>query len=169
MKIIKKASVILVCFFVISQSLVSLNKLFLYFSLVSQSSSNGKVGTFVVTVLESGSLNPIDNATVCIVETKKYYQTNKHGSTNKLTAPILNSSPLNNSLIQNWGEITLLVYKPGYADTIIFNTAIFVDKIRIGIVVFLNPIINNEDNKPTIISETPNEIWVKELIKLNKK
>ena len=169
MKIIKKASVILVCFIVILEMLVSLNKLFLYFALVKQSNSNNKVGVFVVSVLEAGSLNPIDNATVCVIETKKYYQTNSHGSTNKLSAPILNSSPLNNSLVQNWGEITLLVYKPGYADTIVFNTAIFVDKIRIGIVVFLNPIINSEDNKPTIISETPNEAWVKELIKLNKK
>ncbi|MCR5553234.1 MAG: hypothetical protein K6F08_00590 [bacterium] len=169
MKLIKKASIIIVCFIVIIESLVSLNKLFLYFALIKQSSATSKVGTFVVTVLEAGSLNPIDNATVCIVETKKYYQTNNHGSTNKLSAPILNSSPLNNSLVQHWGEITLLVYKPGYADTIVFNTAIFVDKIRIGIVVFLNPIINNEDNKPTIISETPDEVWVKELIKLNKK
>ena len=133
------------------------------------SSAQAKNGEIVVTVLETNTLNPVDNATVCIIETKKYYQTNTKGLTEKISAPILKNQNFNNSLERPWGELTILVYKPGYADSINFYTAINQNTTRVGFVVYLTPIINEEDNTPTVNTETPNPSYITQLINLFKK
>lgn len=128
-----------------------------------------KTGKIVVTVLESNSNKPIDNATVCVIEDHKYYSTNKCGLTNLIHVPLITNTNFDLSLKRDWGEVTLLIYKPGYADCINFYTSIPSNATRVGVVIYLSPIYNDSDNVPTINSESPNNAYAKELIKLYKK
>ena len=123
-------------------------------------------GSIVVTILEQGSNKPIDNATICVIETKEYFATNKNGVSEKITLPILKNKNLDNSLNQNWGEITLLAYKPGYSDHILFSEPVPINQTRYGLIIHLTPIYSSIDTSPTISVNKPDTAWVNELIKL---
>lgn len=128
-----------------------------------------QTGKLVVSVLETNTLTPIDNATVCVIETRKYYQTNKKGLTENIVLPVIVNPNFNVSAPQTWGEVTLLVYKNGYADAICFRTKIYPNTTRVGCVVFLPPIINDGDNQPIINQELPPDEYIRDLIRLFKK
>ena len=136
---------------------------------VKQIASNETYGKIVVTVLEENTNKPIDNAIVCLIESREYVSTNKNGLTNILKVPIIRNTNFDYSLKRNWGEITLLVYKPGYADHICFYQSVPVKQTRLGIIVRLSPIFSSTDTAPTITTNTPDKTWVKELIRLYKK
>lgn len=138
-------------------------------SMSTETTAKADTGKIVVTVLEANTLNPVDNATVCVIETRKYYNTNLKGLTENIIVPILPNNNFNIALPRAWGEITLLVYKPGYADSINFYTSITTNTTRVGFIVYLTPIINEGDETPEINVESPNTIWAQELIKLYKK
>lgn len=128
-----------------------------------------KSGKIVVTVLEAGTLDPIDNATVCIVETRKYYYTSTKGLTPTITVPIIPNPNFDLSFKRNYGELTILVYKRGYADSLNLYTRTTHNTTRVGFIVYLSPIINSDDNTPDINLEPPDQSWSTELIKLYKK
>lgn len=130
------------------------------------SSATGKIE---VTVLEANTNTPIDNATICIIETRTYETTNKYGKSPTIAVPILKNTNFDLSLERGWGEITLLVYKNGYKDNISFYTSIIPGAKRVGIVIHLSPILSLEDTKPTISVEYPSDTWAENLIKLYKK
>lgn len=123
----------------------------------------------IVTVLEKGSNIPIDNAKLCIIETKEYFATNKNGVSDKISVPILKNSNLNSSLEQNWGEITILVYKSGYSDHIQFYEQIPINKTKYGTIIHLTPIYSSSDTAPTITTNAPNNSWIQKLIQVYKK
>ena len=127
------------------------------------------MGSFVVTVLEKNTLAPIDNATVCIIETKEYHNTNSHGLTKKISVPIIENANFNNSLKRPYGEITLLAYKAGYSSAISFYNITRPNTTNVGIIFYLSPIINQEDNKLEIITNAPDSAWASELARLYKK
>lgn len=126
-------------------------------------------GKIQVEVLEANSNRPIDNATVCVIESRHYESTNKYGKTSLITVPIIKNVNFDLSVERSWGEVTLLVYKNGYADSINFYTAVIPNSTRVGIIIYLWPIIAEEDSRPNVNIDSPNELWIKSLIKLYKK
>lgn len=126
-------------------------------------------GKIIVTVLEESTLKPIDNATVCIIETRHYENTNIHGKTNYIIVPILPNTNFNLTNQREYGELTILVYKSGYSDHISFYNMIYPGFINAGIVIKLKPIINQEDISPVIDTKSPDKSWCEKLIKLYKK
>lgn len=126
-------------------------------------------GKIMVTVLEESTLKPIDNATVCIIETRHYENTNKHGKTNYISVPILPNTNFNMTNQREYGELTILVYKSGYSDYLSFYNMISPGFTNVGIVIKLKPIINKEDTFPTIDVKYPDTSWCEKLIKLYKK
>jgi len=123
--------------------LLSLTMIFIYivfcflFSCSStsftQTNQTGNQSKITISVF-SGS-TPIENATVCIIETQEYYYTNKHGT----TAPIYLLSS-KQSLIQkniSFTEYTLLVYKNGYLPHIYYGLKITHNQNRLGIAISL--------------------------------
>lgn len=130
---------------------------------------NSSTGKIQVEVLEANTNKPIDAATVCIIETRHYENTNKYGVTSLISVPILKNSNFNISLERQWGEITILVYKDGYADNINFYTSVIPGSTGVGIIVYLTPIISKDDNVITTNVEKPDDSWVKSLITLYKK
>ncbi len=126
-------------------------------------------GKIQVQVLEANTNKPIDSATICVIETRHYENTNKYGMSTLISVPIIRNTNFDISLERSWGEITLLVYKNGYADNISFYRKIMPGSTRVGIVVHLSPIISESDNKIEVSLENPNEIWIKSLIQIYKK
>ena len=122
-----------------------------------------------VQVLEETTLKPIDNATVCVVENRHYENTNIHGRTSYITVPIKPNNNFDISYKRNYGEITLLVYKSGYADYLSFYNIVKSEQTKVGIIIKLRPIVNLEDLKPTITMNFPDSDWCENLIKLYKK
>ena len=128
-----------------------------------------KTGYAQIKVLEAGSLKPVDNATVCIIETKTYSYTDKYGSAPKQAIPIVPNNNYDISLARNWGEFTILVYKPGYSTYISFYNEVYAGATRVGLVCLISPIINDSDPKITTNVVSPNAAWVETLVSLFKK
>ena len=121
-------------------------------------------GKLVLTILEKGTTLPVDNATVCIVETRQYFSTNNKGVTPTIEIPILKNN-LSNNLEQYWGEITIIAYKPGYRDHVTFYKQVPINKTMIGSTIFLSPIYSESDLFPTVSTDSPIMDWTIELIK----
>jgi hypothetical protein len=138
---------------------------------ISKASSNSAdaTGSVQIKVLESATLAPVLNATVCIIETRTYEQTDKYGNTAKITVPIISNSNFDISHPRTWGEITILVYKQGYSSLISFYNQVYPSTTRVGLVCYLSPIINSTD--PSIITNavTPDADWTELLVALYKK
>ena len=159
--------------FILSLALI-IECLFLTYSFGKQksnfiSTTYTQSGRVQIKVLEANTLTPIDNATVCIIETRHYETTNKYGKTNLITVPILRNNNFDLSLTRNWGELTILVYKNGYSDNISFYNSIIPNTTRIDLIIYLSPITSSSDLSPTISVEEPNNNYIQRLIKLYKK
>lgn len=167
---LEKATIFFILLIVIVKALINIASISLTLSITKYTSSTFQnEGSIFVSVLESGSLTPIDCATVCVIESKTYHTTNKKGLTERITVPLLVNQNYNNSLTPPNGEITLLAYKTGYVDSLLFNVKVPINSTRLTVIIYLSPIHNSNENKPTIASELPNEIWAQQIIKLNKK
>ena len=151
--------------------------LFLFFQLgktsslksVNNSIDYNSTGNVIVQVIDDFTNEPIEGATVCILETRHYEMTNKYGSTNSIEVPIIKNKNFDLYLKRTWGEITVLVYKNGYADNISFYNLIMPNTTRAGLIIRMKEIINSEDNSPTISLNKPTPEWTETLIKLYKK
>lgn len=124
-------------------------------------------GYVQIKILESNTLKPVPNATVCIIENSHYTTTNKNGETTKIQVPILRNKAYDNILLKNWGEFTLLVYKPGYSTTISFYNEVYAGVTRIGLVCYLSP--TTADNKIITNANIPNDSYLETLIMHYKK
>lgn len=161
----------------LTSTLIFLNIIFLmmlFFSIgknarINQAFSPRQTAKIQITVLEESSLIPINNATVCIVDSRHYEKTNKHGRTSIISVPIIPSNNFSMSTLPQFGYLTILVYKTGYSDNLTLNYPILPETLSVGLTIKMRPIINEEDLEPTILSTVPNIDWCKKLIKLYKK
>lgn len=119
-----------------------------------------------VTVLDINTRQPIKDATVCIPETNEYYLTDQFGRTPTISVPYIKNSQYDNINERNWGDITVLVYKQGYVDYLVFYIMVQKDKTR-HITITLAPY--TEGSYPYIIIESPDDQWAKDIIQKYKK
>ena len=127
------------------------------------------MGSAIISVLNKQDNSPVFDATICIVETKEYYQTNKLGSI-KLSLPAKSTNKLQFKNPQKeWQEYTLLIYKNGFYPHIYHSLKITSNITRSGIVINLEEILNNSDISYTQEYEYPNNIWCEQLINNHKK
>ena len=139
------------------------------FSVKQTNTSASQSGRIQIEVLDDLSGKPVDGATVCVIETRHYENTNKYGKTGYIEVPIIRNANFDISLERPYGEITILVYKNGFADNLSFYNFIKPNTTRVGIIIRLKTIINKEDIAPTIIINQPDKYWSEALIKLYKK
>ena len=132
-------------------------------------STSNPTGYAIIKVLEEGSLSPINNATICVIETKCYYQTNKYGYTEKIAVPIMSNKNFDISLKREYGEFTIIVYSPGYSTLVSYYNAVYSGMTNAGIVCKLPAIINSTDNEFISSANKPSDDYTKELINLYKK
>jgi len=119
-----------------------------------------------ITVLDIRTHEPLENATVCIPETGIYYTTDKFGRTPTIDVPYLKNGQYDNIKERNWGDITILAYKQGYVDYLVFYIMVTKDKTR-HVTLTLAPY--TEGSQPYIIIESPDDQWAKDIINKYKK
>lgn len=130
------------------------------FLLSPPQSSEKPNGYLRIYVVDGMTNQPVKNANICLIETEKYYKTDDFGYTEKIICPITYRA--NSNYKRNWGEVTVICYKEGYNDCVIFNVEVKKDIVRLGPTIYLFPQIN--ENKRKILTETPNEDWITGLI-----
>lgn len=108
---------------------------------------------------------PIENAVICVPETGKTYQTDEHGAVGKISVPILRDDRYDAMIPKNWGEVTLLVYKEGYAPYGLFYLRIHKDESRTGPTIFLYAEESFNLGTPFTIIENPDDAWAAEMLK----
>jgi hypothetical protein len=119
-----------------------------------------------ISIIDLKTREPLENATVCILETKQYYTTDKYGNTPTIQAPYLKNSNFDDVLERPWGDITILAYKDGYVDYLVFYIMVQKNKTRY-LTLTLAP--HSVGSEPYLIIESPDDDWAKEIIKRYKK
>ena len=151
--------------------LLSISNIVMFSSYTKSISANSsqKTGYATIKVIESNTLAPINNATICIIETREYFQTDKYGYTQKISLPIIPNTNFDISLKRNWGDFTILAYKSGYSSFISYYNKVYDGITSVGIICTLSPIINPSD--PLVISSAnkPPDDYSSTLVKLYKK
>lgn len=128
--------------------------------------SSNDYGYLKITVIDLITREPIPDATVCVIESGQYYTTDKYGNTPTIQAPILINHNFDNVLKRPWGDISILVYKEGYVDYLVFYIMLEKDATR-RLTITLYPY--DAGAEPYLLIESPNEEWAKEIIKKYKK
>lgn len=85
---------------------------------------------------------PIDMATICIVETQEYFSTSRLG---QLELSFSIESDKNIFKKTNWKEFTLLIYKNGYRPHILYGLKAIPNINRTGIVITLKDTTQNKE------------------------
>lgn len=114
-------------------------------------------------VYDGVSNRPLENATVCIPEVNGYYHTGADGSTVLISVPTLRNTNFDDVHMRSWGEVTLLVYREGYIDFILFYLMVQADKTRIGPNIALYPTATPDDNILHSLIESPENSWAEEI------
>lgn len=155
--LIKYFCIVTMCTLVICFSLANQNN-------TTSATANLKSAFFQVYVVNKINNSAIDNATVCIMENRTYYQTDKTGRTEMINIAL---SP--KWLDEEFYTFTLLIYKKGFNDYLYFNLKLKANSKRVDIVIPLVEIINEEDIETTIYYEPPISATINELILEYKK
>lgn len=156
-------SICLVFCFVVFIFIFSYNSQTVYTSVTVAS------GKAVVAVFDKYENTPIDNATICVLETREYYQTQKLGScvltfeTTKQTKPIFNNS------LKEFDEYTLLIYKNGYYPHFYHNLKIQHNITRTGIIIKLEPLALETEISYTEDFDYPPQDWSETAIQYYRK
>ena len=122
-------------------------------------------GDIIPEVLDGMTMQPIEGAEVIVVETDKHVFTQADGKTPAIRVPIIEDAHFKDILKKPWGEITLIVHKEGYADYVLFHTQIWENERRQGPRILLFEADMEAAERPFVIVEGPQRLWVNELIK----
>ncbi len=107
---------------------------------------------------------PLKDATVVIPELNQSYRTGEDGCTAVIRVPITEDEHFKKVLPKTWGEITLIVYKEGYIEQVLFNIHVWENQTRDGPTVLLFPQNDDDRAEPYAIIESPHRLWIKELV-----
>ena len=109
---------------------------------------------------------PIDMATIYIVETHEYYSTAKLG---QLELSLETTSKNNIFKKENWQEYTLLIYKNGYIPHVLYGLKAIPKINRTGIVVTLKDTSHNTNIPFTQSYDFPSDDYSTNIINNHKK
>lgn len=131
--------------------------------------SGTKTASLSITVKDAATEEPLENSTVCIIETGGYYKTDKDGKTGVIKVPLLKNTNFDKSSPRPWGEITLLAYKDGYIDFILFYVMVYENQTRNGPNIYLYATDDPETALTHSLVEGPETGWVNDLVRKYKK
>lgn len=115
-------------------------------------------------VVDGFSEEPIEGASVVIPETGQRFVTAKDGLTAIIKVPIKEDVHFAEISPKPWSEITLITYKEGYVEYVLFHTHVWEDQTRKGPRIMLFPQVEGEKHEPFSVVEGPHRLWVKELV-----
>jgi len=115
-------------------------------------------------VIDGFSEEPIEGAVIVIPETNQQFITAKDGLTAVIKVPIEEDVHFAEISPKPWSEITLIVYKEGYVEYVLFHTHVWENQTRNGPKIMLFPQVKGEKHEPFSVIESPHRLWVKELV-----
>ena len=115
-------------------------------------------------VVDGFSEEPIEGATVVIPEIGQQFITAQDGMTAIIKVPIKEDVHFAEISPKPWSEITLIIYKEGYVEYVLFHTHVWEDQSRQGPRIMLFPQVEGEKHEPFSLVEGPHRLWVKELV-----
>ena len=115
-------------------------------------------------VVDGFSEEPIEGASVVIPETGQQFITGQDGMTAIIKVPIKEDVHFAEISPKPWSEITLIIYKEGYVEYVLFHTHVWEDQTRQGPRIMLFPQVEGEKHEPFSVVEGPHRLWVKELV-----
>lgn len=136
---------------------------------VFTTSKEAHYGYIIPKVTDGFSEEPIEGATIVIPEIDQSFVTGADGRTSKIRVPVDPDGRFKSIMPKSWGEITLIAYKEGYIDYVLFYTHVWENQTREGPEILLFPQDEKKGVEPFAIVEGPNRLWVKELVKKYKR
>lgn len=134
-------------------------------TIAKETTTNNPIGKVLISVLDEKEHTPILNASICIIETREYYETNKLGQTDVISLPAKSSNTLNATPPTKAHETyTLLIYKNGYFPHIYYGLKIENNITKTGVVISLTERYPEADFTYTESYEFPTPTWSQELI-----
>jgi hypothetical protein len=115
-------------------------------------------------VVDGFTEDPLEGATVVIPEIRQSFVTSGDGLTAIIKIPIKEDAHYAEIAPKPWSEITLIIYKEGYIEYVLFHTHVWENQTRKGPKILLFPKVEGEENEPFSVVEGPHRIWVKELV-----
>jgi hypothetical protein len=115
-------------------------------------------------VLDGFSQQPIEGAAVVIPETGQLFVTSEDGLTALIKVPIQEDAHFSEISPKPWGEVTLIIYKEGYVEYVLFHAHGWENQTRKGPKILLFPKVEGEDQEPFSVVEGPHRLWVRDLI-----
>jgi hypothetical protein len=145
---------------------LALTLLILCFSLPGEETpaSAAPSGFLQLRVLDGATEEPLAGATVVIPETGAASVTDENGLTEKFAVPIEPPAAYQAFAPASWGEVTVLVYKEGYADYALFHVEVWENQLRSGPNVYLFAQSPSDYQQPFSIVEGPPRLWVNGLL-----
>ncbi|HZJ82778.1 MAG TPA: hypothetical protein VFD57_03105 [Clostridia bacterium] len=115
-------------------------------------------------VVDGYTEQPIEGAMVVIPEIDGSYRTNEQGYTPNIPIPVTADEHFENIHPKTWGETTLIVYKEGYIEYVLFHINVWESQNRQGPKVLLFPQKSKQLDQPMSIVEGPHQLWVNSLV-----
>ncbi len=126
--------------------------------------NNAQTGTLSIVVRDGYTEEPLPGVTVVIPEMGQSFLTDADGRTGAIAVPVLTDTVYQTIRAKPWGEVTLLVYAPGYLDCALFHVAVVAGQTRNGPTVLLFPDTGDMNGQPFTMTEGPNAEWVNGLL-----
>ncbi len=115
-------------------------------------------------VMDGFSEEPLEGVTVVIPETGQSFITSSDGLTAVIKVPIREDAHYAKIAPKPWSEVTLIIYKEGYIEYVLFHARIWENQTRKGPTILLFPKVDGEENEPFSVVEGPHRMWVKDLV-----
>ncbi len=150
----------------------NMNKFIIFFSAISlllsspitaQPTPENAVGSIKIAVYDHIENKPIANAICCIPEIDTYFYTDENGYTQVIDIPLNKKPSATTYLAKSWSNVTLLVYKDGYDDFVLYNVKVKADYTRSLERIYLYR--ENGAKKIHSSSELPDNDWTLELLR----
>ncbi|MGI6570249.1 MAG: hypothetical protein ACOX27_04185 [Caldicoprobacterales bacterium] len=115
-------------------------------------------------VVDGFSEEPLAGAVIVVPETGNRFVTSEDGRTAVIQVPIREDEHFAKISAKPWSEITLIVYKEGYLEYVLFHTHVWENQTRKGPKILLFPRVEGEEQEPFSVVEGPHRLWVRDLV-----
>ena len=152
-----------ICFFFLIFGFVATTLMLTLPIATKQANTITTFGKVVISVFSKSDHTPIENATVCVIETNEYFFTSSLGSTQKIQLQASKKSDIYFSL-NTWTEYTLLIYKNGFYPHLYYGLKIQPNQTKTGIVITLTERMPHDEFTFTQSYEYPSTSWSENII-----
>lgn len=126
--------------------------------------NGGATGTLCPMVVDGRTEQPLSGCTIIVPETGFTTTTGEDGCVEPFELKVVRVEAVNGMDQQQWGEVTLLIYKDGYIPYALFHTQVWEGVDRNGPKIYLFPDDGTTQGQAYSVIEGPDRAWVNALV-----